>query len=327
MTSERTAPAGRGAHTAFAVAAVGISVAYLLTEGLARSVVFLVATLVPGVAVLLVLAVRRPPRPQPWWCAGIALMLLTTDSVTWLVQVGLGGADRASGLVTAVVVPLGYLGLLAASIFVVMPTARVDGGRVIDASIMAVGGAGLLWSFVFFPVLAERGAGAGERAYTLLTVLLISGTFGAMLRTLVGARRGRPTIAYLLVASASALVGNIGNVVAVDPATGAADHCVGLAWIVAYSATGAAAVHPAAMSLAVPTPRPARRLGPGALTFLGFALALNPAIAAVRELAGGEADLLQLSLGSLLLVPLVLTRVSQLALLHARAEHELVHQS
>jgi diguanylate cyclase (GGDEF)-like protein len=327
VTSDGTAAAGRAAHAAFAVAALGVSVAYLLTGGVARGVVFLVSTLVPGVAVLLVLALRRPPRPQPWWCAGVALLLLTTDSVTWLVQVGIGGADRASGLVTAVVVPLGYLGLLAASIFVVMPTARVDGGRVIDASIMAVGGAGLLWSFVFFPVLTDRGAGAGERAYTLLTVLLISGTFGAMLRTLVGARRGRPSIAYLLVASASALVGNVGNVIATDPATGAAAHWVGVAWIVAYAATGAAAVHPAAMSLAVPTPRPSRRLGPGALTFLGFALALNPAIAAVRELAGGEADLLQLSLGSLLLVPLVLTRVSQLALLHARAEQELVHQA
>ncbi len=51
---------------------------------------------------------------------------------------------------------MGYLGLLAASIFVVMPAARADGGRVIDASIMALSGAGLLWSFVLFPVLAER---------------------------------------------------------------------------------------------------------------------------------------------------------------------------
>jgi diguanylate cyclase (GGDEF)-like protein len=324
---EATATAGRAAHTGFAVTAAGIGLAYLLTDGVVRSVVFLAATLVPGVAVLLVLAVRRPPRPQPWWCAAAALMLLTVDSVTWLVQVGIGGAAQASGLVSAVVVPLGYLALLAASIFVVMPTARVDGGRVLDASIMAIGGAGLLWSFVFFPVLAARDAGVGERAYTLLTLLLVSGTFGAVLRTWVSAREGRATIAYLLVASGSALLGNVGNAVAVDPVTGAAAHWVGLTWIVAYTATGAAVAHPASMSLAVPAPRPVRRLGPGALTFLGLALALNPAIAAIRELAGGEADLLQISLGSLLLVPLVLVRVSQLALLHARAERELVHQA
>lgn len=321
------APGSAAAHAAFAVSALSTSVAYLLTEGVARSVVLLAATLVPGVAVLLVLLVRRPPRPQPWWCAAAALALLTADSATWLVQVGLGEAPRTSGLVATVAVPLGYVALLAASIFVVMPTARVDGGRVVDASIMALGGAGLLWSFVFFPALSERGAGVGERASTLLTVLLVSGTCGAILRTWVGARRGRPTIAYLLVAGACALLGNVGKVVAVDPVSGAAAHWVGLAWIVAYAATGAAVVHPAAAFLAAPVSRPARRLGPGALTFLGFALALNPAMAAVRELAGGEADLLQLSLGSLVLVPLVLVRVNQLALLHARAEQELVHQA
>lgn len=322
-----TASAGGAVHAGFAVTALGLCAAYLLADGVARSVVFLAATLIPGVAVLLVLAFRRPPRPQPWWCAAAGLLLLTVDSLTWLVQVGVGGAAETSGLVSAVVVPLGYLALLAASVFVVMPTARVDGGRVLDAGIMALGGAGLLWSFVFFPVLAARDAGVGERAYTLLTVLLVSGTFGAVLRTWVGARRGRATTAYLLVASGSALLGNVGNVVAVDPVTGAAAHWVGLTWIVAYAATGAAVAHPAAMSLAAPTPGAVRRLGPGALTFLGFALALNPAIAAIRELAGGEADLLQLSIGSLLLVPLVLIRVSQLALLHARAERDLVHQA
>jgi diguanylate cyclase (GGDEF)-like protein len=329
VTIEATAgtTAGRAAHTAFAVAALATAVAYLLTDGLARSGVLLVATLVPALAVLLVLALRRPPRPQPWWCAAAGLLLLTADSITWLVQVGVGGADRATGPVTAVVVPLGYLALLAASVFVVMPTARVDGGRVIDAAIMAVGGAGPLWSFVFYPALTTRDAGVGERGYTLLTVLLVSGTFGAMLRTWVDARRGRATVGYLLLASGFALLGNIGKAVAVDPATGATAHWVGLAWILAYAATGAAVVHPASASLAAPEPRPARRLGPGALAFLGFALALNPAIAAVRELAGGDADLLQLSMGSLLLVPLVLVRVSQLALLHARAEQELVHQA
>jgi hypothetical protein len=70
------------------VTALGLCAAYLLTDGVACSVVFLAATLIPGVAVLLVLAFRRPPRPQPWWCAAAGLLLLTVDSVTWLVRVG-----------------------------------------------------------------------------------------------------------------------------------------------------------------------------------------------------------------------------------------------
>jgi len=315
------------AHAAFALTTLAALLAYLLTTGAARSAVFLAATLVPGVAVLLVLLVRRPPRPQPWWCAAAGLLLLSADSVAWLVQVGLGGADRATGPVTALAVPLGYLALLAASVFVVMPTARVDNGRVVDASIAALGGAGLLWSLVLFPVLAERGAGVGERGYALLTILLVSGTFGAVLRTWVGAREGRTTLAYLLLAAGGALLGNVGRVVTADPVTGATAHWVGLTWIVAYAATAAACLHPDARSLAAPVPRPDRRLGPGALTFLGLALAVNPAVAVERALTGGQADLLQLGLGSLLLVPLVLLRVSQLALLHARAEAELVHQA
>ncbi|MFS0699536.1 diguanylate cyclase [Cellulomonas sp. 179-A 4D5 NHS] len=327
MSHDRSERASLAAHSAFLVTATGISVAYGLTDGAARSVVFLESTLVPGAAVVLTLVARRPPRPQPWWCASAALMLLTVDNIAWLVQVGIGGATHATGIIPAVTVPLGYLLLLAASIFVVMPTARVDGGRVIDTSIMALSGAGLLWSFVLFPALAERDADVAERGYTLLIVLLVSGTFGAVLRAVVDAPRGRATLGYLLLASGSALVGNVGNVIAVDPATGASAHWVGLTWIIAYAATGAAVVHPAARSLATPAPRPARRLGPGALTFLGIALAVNPAIAGLRELAGGGADLLLLSLGSLLLVPLVLVRVSQLALLHARAEQELVHQA
>ncbi|WP_431837637.1 diguanylate cyclase [Cellulomonas sp. Y8] len=318
---------GRTVHVGFAVAALAVCAAYLLTGGAARHLVSLVATVIPAAAVLAVLAVRRPPRPQPWWCAGAALLLLSADSATWLVQVGLGGADRASGVLAEVAVPLGYLGLLAAAVLVVMPTARVDNGRVIDASIMGVGLAGLLWSLVLHPALVERGAGAGERGSTLLIVLLLSGTLGAMVRTWVDARASRATVTYFLVASGLTLVGNVARVVAVDPVTGATASWVGLTWVVAYAATGAAAVHPAAAALTTPEPRPARRLGAGALTYLGLALALNPVIAAVRGLAGGEADLLQLSLGPLLLVPLVLVRVSQLARLHASAEQELVYQA
>lgn len=318
---------GRLVDYGFGLAVLAFGSWYALSDGISRSVALLLATLVPAAVIVTMLLVRRPPRPQAWWCALAALVLLTVDGVAWLVAVTTRDGPVASAPTSVVLLPLGYLGLLIASLLVLALIARGDGGKIADAMIISLGVAGLLWMFALYPTLLARGAPASERAYTLLVVLLISGTAGGIVRALVSAQKARGTLAYLLVAATAALVGNIGKIVSVDPTTGAANDWVGATWIVAYLATGAAAAHPSGAGLAAPGRTRAGRLTRGDLAFLGAALALNPAVAGIRELAGAPSDLLQLSFTSFLLVPLVLYRVSTLARLHEAAERNLVFQA
>jgi diguanylate cyclase len=329
--SEPTRLDGRTLHLGLAATALTLTAAYTVTDGVIAALVFLLATLVPAAAVVWVLRTRTPPDPRPWWCVVGSLAVLSVNNVARVVHVAVGGEDAPEAGLMAVVnyvtIPVGYLGILVGFLLVVVPIARGDGGKIVDAAIMSVAGAGLLWTFVLGPAFDARDAPASVRVYTLFVVLVACAITGAVGRSLVAAVHGRTTLAYLLVAACATLLGNVATTTTADTITGVAPGWVDTAWIVAYLAVGAAVVHPASMFIASPGRPESREFTRQHLAFLGVALSLNPALAAVREIAGYPTDALILALGSLLLVPLVLVRVSQLARLHAQAQADLVHQA
>ncbi|WP_250445168.1 GGDEF domain-containing protein [Actinotalea sp. C106] len=310
----------------FVVLAASLCLAFVLTDGVPRrATVVLSSALAAGVLTVRLLR-RRVSRPGPWWFVVAALVALTAHNVQSLVQVGIEGKPAATGVGPLLTLPLGYLGLLVASILIAFPYARRDVGGVIDAVIIALGAASLVWAFLLHPALVALDAPPGVRLYRLMIILLVSGITGAVVRATATNHLARPALVYLLLAVTLTLAGNATGVMTEDPGTGASAWWIGLGWIVAYLALGASAAHPSHTHLADPqVHRRPGRLTSGRLVFLGVVLALNPLLAGAAEALGQPVDWVLLTTASVALVPLVILRIGQLARLHAEAEHKLAH--
>jgi diguanylate cyclase (GGDEF)-like protein len=87
---------------------------------------------------------------------------------------------------------------------------------------------------------------------------------------------------------------------------------VDLCAMISYLAVAAAALHPSAKDFAHAVGWRRRELTPVSLRSLGLVLALVPVVGSLPLLFGGEPDTLLLSLGTLLVIPLVIMRIGLL---------------
>ncbi|HWS58532.1 MAG TPA: GGDEF domain-containing protein [Actinotalea sp.] len=316
-------PRARWIHSAFVLLVVLLSAAYALGEGLTRNVVVLVVGLVPVVVLAVQLVRHQQTRTCAWWFLLAGLSSLTVHNVRTLVDEGVLGAPASVGLGPQLTLALGYGGLLIGTLLVTVPYERRDRGGILDAMIIGLGSASLVWAAVVHPSFVARGVPAGEQAYTLLIILLVSGMTGAVLRTASTSRRAGPTLWYVLLAVGAAYAGIVAGALTRDLATGQEAWWVRFCWIVADLALAAGAAHPAHLRLGRAEANGPDRLTARRLAFLGVALVLNPALVGLEHVLGAEPDVLLLSLGSLLLAPLVLARISGLARLHQDAEEQL----
>lgn len=228
----------------------------------------------------------------------------------------------ADGALAASTLALGYVLLLAGGLRATLPYARRDGGGMLDATLVGLAVASGVWGLVLHPALVERGSTAGTIAYELLLVLLVTGLTGAVVRAAVVARNARGPALYLLLAMTATNVADVASTLTLDPITQVTAPWVGAVCVVALLAFAAALAHPSLPALADPERRP-RGLTRSRLTFLGAALSVNPALTGLQALVGRPVDVVLLSLGSLLMVPLVVTRIGLLAQSHAEAVRRL----
>lgn len=310
-------------HLTFALTATFLVATFWAVPRPWTTAVVALTSAVAVVALVAVLRGRPVPDPAPWWLVTVALGALTVHNLESLRHVALLGHPRGSGPVFELSLPVGYAALLIAAMVVVFRYARRDAGGVVEAVLVAVGVASLMWALLLEPALTRADAPAGRRAYVLVVVVLITGIAGAVVRAALVSREARGTLGYLLVAVASILVGNAGAVLTADPTTQVAARWVGMVWVLGYLGLAAAALHPSLVHLATPGRPLVSRLTDSRLLFLGVALALNPAVAAVQSLRDREVDTPLLLIASLLVVPLALARVAGLARLHTATEAEL----
>ncbi len=317
-----TGPRPARVHTGFAVVTVVLCGFYLATSGAPAIATVVASSVLPGLLLLVMLLRGRVVAPMPWWFVVGALTALTVHNVESFRQVGLLGRATADGPLSLVTLPLGYVGLLVAALLVSFRYARADIGGIVDGVLIGVAAASIVWAVALAPALLAQGASRGRWVYTFVVVLLVSGIAGAVVRATTTSRAARPALAYLLVAVVATLAGNVVDVLTADPVTGAGARGVGLLWIIGYVALAAAAVHPSHVHLSTPEVQVTGRLTVLRLVFLGLVLVLNPLIACLQSLAG-RSDSPLLLLATLLVVPLVMLRVAQLARLHAHAEARL----
>ncbi len=244
-------------------------------------------------------------------------------------QVALAGAGRpASGAIADATMALGYTLLLAGGALATTRFARSDHGGMLDAAVTGLAAASLLWGVVLHPAHVHRGSSPATTAYEMSLVLLVTALAGVIVRMAVVAREVRTASLYLLLAIVATTAADVAFTFTEDPVSRLATWWASALCVLALAAFAAAVVHPSISDTRPDGATAAPERSPGGLTrwrlaFLGVALAANPALAAGQQLFGGSPDLALLSTGSLVMVPLVVSRIAQLAHRQAEAERRL----
>ncbi len=280
------------------------------------------ATFLP-LAVLAVQVPRRSGADRAGWS-------LVTAGVTVLAvhnlqnQAAVTATGRpALGMLAAVTLALGYVLLVAGGAVAV--TARytpTDRGGTLDAAVIGLAAASLVWGLLIYPAHVRRGSSPGTVAYEMLLVLLVSALAGVILRMAVVVPTVRTAALYLLLAIGASTAADVVFTLTEDRISHLASWSASALCVMALVAFAAALLHPSSTAAVDPEPPPAR-LTRWRLAFLGAALATNPTLVVVLQLTGGPLDPALVGGTSLAMVPLVVLRISQLARRQAETERRL----
>jgi GGDEF domain-containing protein len=161
----------------------------------------------------------------------------------------------------------------------------------------------------------------------LVSVLVLVGVLGALLRVRKVAERRLPALDLLLCALSLALVGNVVLALTTGSMTTGRPAWIEMFFLLSYLCVGAAPLSASVDELMRQGPAPVDGLSIGRLFFLGVALVVSPVAGGIREMAGLDADGPLLALGSLLIASLVMVRVGRLAAERQRAEAALRQQA
>ena len=312
--------AHRHVHTAVMLIAVPLAALSLLSDSWRYGVVA-IAAFIPLVAVVVQLLRRECTEKMGWFAMLIGLVFLAIHNVANVYAFAAQGTP-ATGMKSDVTLLLGYVFLLLGGMLATVPYTRRDTGGIIDMALAGLALASIVWSTVLYPLNQRMGRSSGTITYEMVLLLCTSALAGAVVRAAVVAPKARGASLYLLTAIIAVMGAEIGSTATLDHVNYTSAGWVGSLCVVAYTALGAALIHPAVTSIAG-TERESLGLTPSRLAFLGAALAVNPAIAGIRFLMGLSTDMVLLTIASLLIVPLVVTRIGLLAKWHADAERRL----
>jgi diguanylate cyclase (GGDEF)-like protein len=276
-----------------------------------------VLTIPPIAAVL-----RRAPRGAraPWALLLAAMGILSIgNAASAFIGPGVQGAVE-------ICITAGHGTLLAAAVALVLLRGRNDIGGMLDVSVAAIAVGGLAWTTLLYPRMTELNAALGDQIAILVSVLVLSGVAGALLRLWFTDQR-LPAVGYLLFAVLLALVGNIALARMQATVVSGRGGALEFFFMGAYMCVGLAMLSPTIDELMRPGAAPVDELSTSRLVFLGLALVADPVAGGVREMLGQRADGVLLSAGALLITPLVMIRVGRLARQRTEAEHRLRHQA
>ncbi len=296
-----------------------IAIHPLLPVG-ARAFTYLAAAALAIPPVAVVLRRSAPGSRTPWWLLLAAMSMLTVGNT-----VGVFGGSVLDHLVE-VFVTVGHVLLLAAAVALVLRHGRNDVGGILDVGVAAIATGGLVWTAALYPRLLSLGSGIGSQVSILVTILVLAGVAGALLRLWLTDGR-LPSLGLLLSALTLALAGNIAMAATTGQMTVGRSNGLEMVFMIAYGCVGLAVLHPTVDELVRPSPAPVDQLTTGRLAFLGVALTAIPVVGGLREMLGVGADGPLLAVGTLLLTPLVMIRVGRLARQRAQAEEALRHRA
>jgi diguanylate cyclase (GGDEF)-like protein len=313
----------RTALAVFTAVSLVLLTVYLTGSVITQQAAILGASTAALVAVVTGLRIHRVPDQRPWLLVAVGLTLLTVvNALTWTSSV------LHQHVQTWPVAPFqlaGYLAMLAASVMVVLRRAPHDSGGVIDSAVVGIATAAPVWEFVLRPALAAAGSTTGGRALALTQILVLFGILGS-LRPMSRAFGRRQVGVWLLFSSLScAVLGDL--VTAVGEADGSRASLSGVTYMLGYLLMGGATLHRTITTLTQPVPVHGDGVRKLRLGLFGGALVVIPLVGGIPQLFGAAPDGPLLTLGPLLMVPLVLFRVGQLMTLRAQDQRDLAYQA
>ncbi|GIE85290.1 GGDEF domain-containing protein [Actinoplanes regularis] len=312
-------------HAGFLTCALVGGGAYALATPDTRVVIYMLVIVFSVALFGLALISGHLTHRRPWLLAISGLVLLLVGHLLWPHWVVDGHLGRGEAAPADLLIATAHGLFLAGAALGVRRRMSADAGGIVDATLFGVCAGSALWIWVFQPHLPDTATPAGQ-AQVLIDVLVLSAVAGCLLRMSVaatGAPRG--TIGYLLI---TALLTGSGL------ATGALgmphrDIWSGVLMLLAFLTIAAGAVHPGAPAMIEPQAVAERERTDGRfrLVWLGVALSVNPAIAAMQALRGDQGAGPLLPIATMLVIPLVLVRFNQLTGQRRRAEQVLAHQA
>lgn len=311
----------RHAHAAVMLTAVPLAALSLFGHSW-RYGVIAIAAFIPLVVLVIQLLRREYTDKMGWSAILIGLAFLAVHNVANVYAFAAQGAP-ATGTTSDVTLLLGYAFLLSGGMLATIPSTRRDLGGLLDTTLGGLALASIVWSVALYPLNLRMGSSSDTITYEMVLLLFISALAGAVVRVTVVAPKARGVSIYLLTAIIAVMGAEIGTTVTLNPVDDTSAGWVGSLSVVAYMALGAALAHPAVTAI-TGTEREPLGLTRSRLAFLGVALAVNPAIAGIQFATHRPTDLVLLTTASLLIVPLVVTRIGLLAKWHADAERRLL---
>ncbi|GIF18440.1 diguanylate cyclase (GGDEF)-like protein [Actinoplanes tereljensis] len=305
----------------YAALAGALVATYLVWPFDLRGWPFLVVTL--SVLPPVVMALRRAPRgsQQAWWALLAGMIFYNVGNFIWIWLVTWGGRLSGDGSAADIFLTGGALGVLAAALVVIVQRGRGDVGGIIDSVITAVALSGLLWDTVMLPAFTAHNIPIEQQIGTFLSIFMMAGTLGAMVRISAGAGRELAPVRLLALGLGFSLVGSVSGALAFDD--GVRADWTNNVYLAGYAALGCAALHPAVSAVTTRGPKPVDDLTTGRLTFLGFMLALGPLVGGGRAMFGLPTDGVLIALSSAGLIPLVMVRIARLSTARREAERAL----
>jgi diguanylate cyclase (GGDEF)-like protein len=222
---------------ALLVAGVVLGPVYLSLPAAARDLLYAgIACLTPIVIAVAIAHYR--PRHQVWALVGLGAALMAAGELAWIADAaGLGGGSLADPLFL-----LGYVPLCAA----MAGAGRSQGagiGPAIDAAILSVAAAAIMWFLVVGPALTRTDLSLPDAAVTVAYPLADLLVLGFLLRVVLDRPRATPSLGLFAVGVTTFLVADIAySVLAARDAY--TSGVVDLGWIAGYLLWAAAACHP-----------------------------------------------------------------------------------
>lgn len=309
-------------HLAFTAGVVTLVGAHLLSEGLVRNLVLVTTALVAASLIGWALLHRPFPDRRPWtllWLGVTALLVFRT-----LATIDLQVSGRLTTGPFPVIGPvLVFAGSLVVGSRLLLASNRRALSATLDASVLAISVSLVAWMLVLNPYLTRADVPANLRHTALAAVLAMGVAAGTGLSTARAVKRPNVALRYLLVAAAAMGAGIITRALAITAENLHEAWWVAPIWIVGLCATAAGVTHPSATELTVDRPQTGGRVTPAFLVGMGGALAVGPIIAIVQDLRGEPVNGVAIGAGALVVIPLVMVRIADLARTRAAAERQL----
>ncbi|MFI1997003.1 GGDEF domain-containing protein [Actinoplanes sp. NPDC020271] len=266
----------------------------------------------PAAGIAVGMRINRIVNRTAWHLLLAASVLFTVFNYLWFVQLGLGREVGADGPANLVLQVLAYGSIMLSALQVIRKHGEGDRGGIIDAALLGVGLITPVWEFVLRPHLVGLDVSDPSQGIYLLKMLLLTGTLGALLRIARTAGTARTSLIYFFLSLGATVVSVVSSLLSTRPGSDYYSPFVDLFAMIGYLALAAAALHPSATEFTQPAGWRRSRLRPVRLAHLGLVLAMVPVVGSVPELFGGTTDSMLLTFGTLLVIPLVVSRIGLL---------------